>query len=151
SLPRRLAGNPPPGRRVRARTPDVGQRRDARARATHLVGGARLHPLLRRALGVRQGADPGRDAPPRARLASGRVTALDREVGELLGELARRWTALELGRMRELWDLSDPDPVYIAEELRHPVVGWEAFDEYWLRMSGRLRGASYRTGELRTR
>jgi hypothetical protein len=79
------------------------------------------------------------------------VTALDREVGELLDELARRWTALELGRMRELWDLSDPDPVYIAEELRHPVVGWDAFDEYWLRMSGRLRGASYRTGELRTR
>lgn len=79
------------------------------------------------------------------------MTALDREVGELLDELAQRWTALELVRMRELWDLSDPNPVYIAEELRHPVVGWEAFDEYWLRMSGRLRGASYRTGELRTR
>lgn len=79
------------------------------------------------------------------------MTALDREVGKLLDELTRRWTALDLGRMRELWDVSDPEPVYIAEELRHPVVGWEAFDEYWVRMSGRLRGASYRTSELRTR
>ena len=79
------------------------------------------------------------------------MTALDREVSKLLDQLARRWTELELGRMRELWDLSDPEPIYIAEELRHAVVGWDAFDEYWVRMSGRLRGASYRTAELRTR
>ena len=79
------------------------------------------------------------------------MTALDREVGELLEELARRWTALELGRMRELWDPSEREPVYVAEELRHPVVGWDAFDDYWIRTSGRLRRASYRTAELQTR
>jgi hypothetical protein len=77
--------------------------------------------------------------------------SLQDEVAELLDELARYWSALELRRMPELWDETDPEPIYIAEELRYPVVGWSAFEEYWIRLSGRLRGVSYRTGELRTR
>lgn len=79
------------------------------------------------------------------------LSDLEREIGEVMDEVARRWSALELGRMRELWDESEPDPIYVAEELRHPVAGWNAFDEYWVRMSGRLRGATYRVGEVRAR
>jgi len=77
--------------------------------------------------------------------------SLHQEVGALVAELERRWSGLDLGIIRELWDESDPEPIYIAEELRHPVVGWAAFDEYWIRLAGRLRGAGYRTSELRTR
>jgi len=77
--------------------------------------------------------------------------SLRQEVAAVMAELERRWTGLELGRMRELWDESDPEPIYVAEELRFPVVGWAAFDEYWIRLSGRLRGAGYRTGDLRAR
>jgi hypothetical protein len=77
--------------------------------------------------------------------------AVHDQVLALLSELEARWSRLELGRMRELWDPGDPQPIYVAEELRHPVVGWEAFDEYWVRLSGRLRGARYRTGEVRVR
>ncbi len=77
--------------------------------------------------------------------------SLQQEVAAVVAELERRWSSLELDRMRELWDESDPEPVYVAEELRYPVAGWAAFDEYWVRLSGRLRRAHYRTGELRVR
>ena len=76
---------------------------------------------------------------------------LREQIAGVLGELERRWSRLELARIRELWDPDEADMTYIAEELRYPVVGWAAFDEYWVRLSGRLRGARYRTGELRTR
>lgn len=74
---------------------------------------------------------------------------LQAEVAELIAQLESRWSQLELDRMPELWDRSETEPVYIAEELRYPVIGWPAFDEYWTRLGSRLRGARYRTSEVR--
>ena len=69
-------------------------------------------------------------------------------IGGVLTDLSARWSELAFDRMKGLWDPDEPAPVYVAEELRHPLVGWEAFDEYWTRLSGRLRHVRYEISEL---
>jgi hypothetical protein len=32
--------------------------------------------------------------------------------------------------VKELWDKDDSEPYYIAEELREPIVGWDALNHY---------------------
>ncbi len=32
--------------------------------------------------------------------------------------------------VKEIWDEEDPNPFYVAEELREPIVGWDALNHY---------------------
>ena len=56
---------------------------------------------------------------------------LKAEIDSLLEELVERWNAMELLKIRELWDPNETQPYYIPEEAEQPLTGWEAIESYW--------------------
>ena len=56
---------------------------------------------------------------------------LKAEIDSLLEELVERWNAMELLKIRELWDPNETQPYYIPEEAEQPLIGWEAIENYW--------------------
>lgn len=53
------------------------------------------------------------------------------EWNHLLAEFCQAWRAHDQARLIALWDDSYPDLIYIAEERRHPIIGWEAICNYY--------------------
>lgn len=49
----------------------------------------------------------------------------------LLSEFCQAWRTHDQDRLTALWDDSYPDLIYIAEERRHPIIGWESICSYY--------------------
>lgn len=66
----------------------------------------------------------------------------------LVREYDRKWSALDIAGLADLWELATPQPVYLADEYPSPLIGFDDFDRHWIRVGGRLRKASV-SSELR--
>ncbi|HET9874323.1 MAG TPA: hypothetical protein VFQ37_00955 [Mycobacterium sp.] len=60
----------------------------------------------------------------------------------LVREYDRRWSALDIAGLAELWELNSPQPVYFSDEYAAPLIGFDEFDRHWVRVGGRLKRAS---------
>ncbi|MFO1455300.1 MAG: nuclear transport factor 2 family protein [Steroidobacteraceae bacterium] len=76
------------------------------------------------------------------------MTPLESELAGVLDDLCRRWTALALPTIEELWDPDEAVPYALPQEIRAPVIGWPALRDYWTRGAARLRRASMRWWDL---
>lgn len=56
---------------------------------------------------------------------------LPTEWQHLLAEFCQAWRTHDQSRLIALWDDGHPDLIYIAEERRHPIIGWEAICNYY--------------------
>jgi len=72
------------------------------------------------------GAGFGAAAAPTA-LAATDVTA---EITALLRETERRWDSQDTASLKELWDLDDTEPFYLAGEQDDWFAGWEQLSAY---------------------
>jgi hypothetical protein len=60
----------------------------------------------------------------------------------LVREYDRRWSALDIAGLAELWELGTPQPIYLADEYPTPLIGRDELDRHWSRFGGRLKKAS---------
>jgi hypothetical protein len=60
----------------------------------------------------------------------------------LVSEYDRKWSALDIVGLAELWELDSPQPVYLGDEYPGPLIGRDEFDRHWARVGGRLKKAS---------
>lgn len=59
------------------------------------------------------------------------MTAIPEEWNILLTEFCAAWRAHDGARLEALWDADYPDLVYVAEERRSPMIGWDAICAYY--------------------
>ncbi len=52
------------------------------------------------------------------------------EIEALLRQTEEIWASQDTARLRDLWDLDDPDPYYLAGEQENWFVGWDAINDY---------------------
>ncbi len=53
------------------------------------------------------------------------------EINAVLKRTEEIWALQEWWRLpQEIWDREDPTPMYIAEELRYVMIGWDVLDRY---------------------
>ncbi len=62
--------------------------------------------------------------------ASSSKANLKEEIEAVLRETEAIWDSQDTARLRDLWDLDDPDPFYLAGEQENWFVGWEAINNY---------------------
>ena len=58
------------------------------------------------------------------------MTDITAEITELLRETERRWDLQNTASLKELWDLDDPEPFYLAGEQDDWFAGWEQLNAY---------------------
>jgi hypothetical protein len=44
----------------------------------------------------------------------------------------RCWNEHRITALETLWDVDEPNPIYIAEEVADTLIGWDAIRAYWL-------------------
>ncbi len=59
------------------------------------------------------------------------MLTISSEWHSLLTEFCSAWRDHDPARLEALWDTDYPDLVYIAEERRDPIIGWEAIRAYY--------------------
>lgn len=60
----------------------------------------------------------------------------------LVSEYDKKWCALDLAGVADLWERDNPPPIYVAEEYATPLIGADELDRHWARVASRLKGAS---------
>lgn len=61
------------------------------------------------------------------------------------------WGRLDFAGLRELWDPDEPEPIYVAEELREPAIGYPDIERYWSTSKATIDRAKIRTKDLQVR
>ncbi len=56
---------------------------------------------------------------------------LVKEIEEVLKETEILWRGGSRGKLRAVWDTDDPNPWYVPEEIRKPMMSWSEIDAYW--------------------
>ena len=74
-------------------------------------------------------------------LAGPLTVAAEDDIRALLVEHDRLWSELDLDALSALWDIEDPNALYMGDEYRDPVVGEEFLRRHWARLGSRLQGA----------
>jgi hypothetical protein len=64
------------------------------------------------------------------------------EIEEVLRRHDEAWSRLDVDAISELWDRSF-SPVYIGDEYREPVIGWNELSRHFGRVGARLRSAEW--------
>ena len=59
------------------------------------------------------------------------MAALNAEIETVLQQAAELWNTQDYGRLKELWDNDDPEPIYHAEEQQDWVIGWKELEKFW--------------------
>ncbi len=63
-----------------------------------------------------------------------------------------KWTAgmsaVDTKRLKSLWDQSDPNVIYLAEENKEALVGWASIDRYYDNLAATLSNADFRYSDL---
>ena len=66
--------------------------------------------------------------------------------------LIDKWTAgmgaLDTSLLKSLWDQSDLNAIYLAEENKRALVGWAGIDNYYDELAALLSNADYRYSDL---
>lgn len=70
----------------------------------------------------------------------------DDDVAKALTDLVRDydkyWSSMDFGCLADLWERSDPQPIYVGDEYPAPLIGNDELDRHWGRVAGRLKAAS---------
>ncbi|MCL4792765.1 MAG: nuclear transport factor 2 family protein [Gammaproteobacteria bacterium] len=77
-------------------------------------------------------------------------TALEQELGAFLERYAAVYNRQAYAELLEMWDTSEPDAFYMAEEIDPPMYGWTAIRAYFDR-PGSLDGIRNEYSEIRAR
>jgi hypothetical protein len=63
-----------------------------------------------------------------------------------LGDLVRAyddcWSRLDFVALADLWERTDPPPIYVGDEYAEPLIGAGELDRHWARIAGRIKSAS---------
>jgi len=70
------------------------------------------------------------------------VADIEEEIGEVLRRHDEAWSRLDVDAISELWDRSF-SPVYIGDEYREPVLGWNELSRHFGRIGARLSSARW--------
>ncbi len=88
-------------------------------------------------------------------LAVGEAPAADGELHAEIGAVLRRtediWNSQEFGRLKEVWDASDPEPWYVPEEVETPFFSWPEIERYWSPGRKVLRAFRWQFSNLRVK
>ncbi len=69
--------------------------------------------------------------------ASVAMESADRQAIESMFDSYREaWAANEASLLEAHWDVSDPTPVYLAEEIDQPITDWDGLRAYWRHNEG---------------
>jgi hypothetical protein len=69
-------------------------------------------------------------------------------ISELLDRYAQSWSTLRLQEVADLWDETEVQPIYMAQELRNPLIGHSNIVHHLKRTARRLADADVRIGSL---
>jgi hypothetical protein len=73
------------------------------------------------------------------------VSPDDDVVATILTDLVRRYdtwfSSLDFVGVSDLWERSNPQPIYLGDEYPAPLIGTDEVDRHWARLSGRLKAA----------
>jgi hypothetical protein len=64
------------------------------------------------------------------------------ELSDLVRDYDQCWSRLDFAGLNELWEHSDPSPIYVGDEYAAPLIGNDELDRHWARIGGRLKSAS---------
>jgi hypothetical protein len=70
------------------------------------------------------------------------VVEIDAEIQDVLRRHDEAWSQLDVDAISELWDRSF-SPVYIGDEYREPVLGWNELSRHFGRIGARLSSAQW--------
>jgi hypothetical protein len=72
------------------------------------------------------------------------VAEIEDEIEDVLRRHDEAWSRLDVDAISELWDPSF-SPVYIGDEYREPVLGWNELSRHLGRVGARLSSARWRS------
>ncbi|MCL6648762.1 MAG: nuclear transport factor 2 family protein [Chloroflexi bacterium] len=79
------------------------------------------------------------------------MTALREEIASLLAEWQRCWCQKDVVGLAQFWDLTDPEPLYVAEEASEPMFSYDRIQAYWAETARQIDRLSVRVSDLRVR
>lgn len=65
-----------------------------------------------------------------------------------LGDLCTCWTQLNQPAIRDLWDPDENEPYFLPQEIKEPIIGWDALTAYYTAAQARLVRCSMRTWDV---
>ncbi len=60
----------------------------------------------------------------------------------LVSDYDKKFSALDIAGVADLWERDTPQPMYIGDEYAMPLVGADQLDRHWARIGSRLKRAS---------
>ena len=72
------------------------------------------------------------------------MAEIEEEIEDVLRRHDEAWSRLDVDAISELWDPSS-SPVYIGDEYREPVLGWNELSRHFGRVGARLSSARWRS------
>jgi hypothetical protein len=60
---------------------------------------------------------------------------------DLVRQYDTRFSSLDFAGVSDLWERSNPRPIYLGDEYPAPLIGTDALDRHWARVSSRLKAA----------
>jgi hypothetical protein len=76
---------------------------------------------------------------------------LSQDIENVLKECRTCWAARDFAALERLWDPDEPEPTYLAEEIRAPLFSYAEMRDYWERTKAATRGVHVETWNLRVR
>ena len=70
------------------------------------------------------------------------------EIRTLIDKWNAGMGALDTSALKSLWDQSDPNAIYLAEENKTALVGWAGIANYYDELAALLSNADYRYSDL---
>lgn len=67
------------------------------------------------------------------------------ELAAFVREYDACWSRLDFVGVSDLWEYSEPSPVYLGDEYAAPLQGADALEKHWARLSSRLKAAAVST------
>jgi hypothetical protein len=68
--------------------------------------------------------------------------AVEAALLDLVRDYDKQWSALNFIALSQLWEQSEPSPIYVGDEYAAPLIGNDELDRHWARVAGRLKAAS---------
>ena len=69
-------------------------------------------------------------------------------INATLDDLCTCWTQLNQPAIKDLWDPDENEPYFLPQEIKEPIIGWDALAAYYAAAQVRLVRCSMRTWDL---
>lgn len=70
------------------------------------------------------------------------------EIEATLTELCGCWNRLDQPAIRDLWDSEETEPYFLPQEIKDPIIGWNALEAYYATAQARLVRCSMRIWDV---